>query len=208
LLIEDALGCEYETEVTVSEPDPLDLSIGLNLEADESLFFGDSLILNANTFVPGNQIDTFFWNQPELIRCEDEDCFEGVVNNLFDPTSFTGTLIDTSGCTVSTTVAITIEKVREIFIPNSFSPNGDGTNDIFFINGGRGIAQVNSFQVFNRWGEVVFSDANFQPNDPERGWNGLFRGQAVNPAVFVYVAEIAFVDGLEELFSGDVTVIK
>jgi len=123
-------------------------------------------------------------NRSELIRCEDEDCFEGVVNNLFDPTSFTGTLIDTSGCTVSATVAITIEKVREIFIPNSFSPNGDGINDIFFINGGRGIAQVNSFQVFNRWGEVVFSDTNFQPT------------------------EIAFVDGFEELFSGDVTVIK
>ena len=208
LMIEDALGCEYETEVTVTEPDQIGLSIDLNLETDESLFFGDSLILSADPFLPGTEIDTFFWDQPELIRCEDEDCFEGVVNNLFDPTSFTGTLIDTSGCRVSTTVAITIEKVREIFIPNSFSPNGDGINDIFFINGGRGIAQVNSFQVFNRWGEVVFSDTNFQPNDPDRGWNGIFRGQSVNPAVFVYVAEIAFVDGFEELYSGDVTVVK
>ena len=206
--VADALGCEFETEVTVTEPDPLNLTIDLNLEADQSLFFGDSLILNAQTFVPDNQIDTLIWNQPDIIRCEDEDCFGGVVNNLFDPTSFTATLIDTAGCTVSATVAVEIEKVREIYIPNSFSPNDDGLNDIFFINGGRGIDQINSFTVYNRWGEVVYSNINFQPNDPDQGWNGTFRGKEVNPAVYVYVAEIKFVDGFEEMYSGDVTVMK
>ncbi len=206
--VEDALGCEWETEVTVTEPDELDLTIDLNLEADQSLFFGDSLILNANTFVPDNQIDTLIWNQPNLIRCEDEDCYEGVVNNLFDPTSFSATLIDTAGCTVTATVAIGIEKEREIYIPNSFSPNDDGINDIFFINGGRGIDRINSFIVYNRWGEVVYSNANFQPNDPDQGWDGTFRSKGVNPAVFVYVAEIKFIDGFEEMYSGDVTVIK
>jgi len=208
VLVADALGCEWESEVIITEPDPLDLTIDLNLEADNSLFFGDSLILNASTFVPSNQIDTLIWNQPNLIRCEDEDCYEGVVTNLFDPTNFTATLIDTSGCTVTASVDVSIEKVREIYIPNSFSPNADGTNDIFFINGGRGIDRVKSFQVFNRWGEVVYSDINFQPNDPARGWNGTFRGKEVNPAVFVYVAEIVFIDGFEELYSGDVTVMK
>ena len=117
-------------------------------------------------------------------------------------------MIDTAGCTVTASVAVGVEKVREVYIPNSFSPNGDGTNDIFFINGGRGIRQVNSFRVYNRWGEVVYSDINFQPNDPSRGWNGMFRGKEVNPAVFVYIAEISFIDGIEEMYSGDVTVMK
>ena len=206
--VQDALGCEFETEVTVTEPDPLDLTIGLNLEADQSLFYGDSLILNAQTFVSDNQIDTLIWNQPDLIRCEDEDCYQAVVNNLFDPTSFSATLIDTAGCSVTATVAIRVEKAREIYIPNVFSPNNDGVNDIFFINGGRGIDQINSFRIFNRSGEEVYSDINFQPNDPNRGWNGFFRGKAVNPAVFVYVAKIKFVDGFEELYSGDITVMK
>jgi len=208
VMVEDALGCEWETEVTVTEPEPLDLTIGLNLETDESLFFGDSLILNAQTFVPENQIDTLIWNQADLIRCEDEDCYEAVVNNLFNSTNFGVTLIDTAGCTATATVDISVEKAREVYIPNSFSPNNDGINDIFFINGGRGIEIVKSFRVFNRWGEVVYADINFQPNDPNRGWNGMFRGKSVDPAVFIYVAEISFIDGFDEMYSGDVAVMK
>ena len=81
------------------------------------------------------------------------------------------------------------------------------------INGGLGVEKINYFRIFNRWGEVVFaveSDAglDIQPNDPNFAWDGTFRGQTMNPGVFVYVAEIEFTDGEVILYQGDVTLIK
>ena len=55
---------------------------------------------------------------------------------------------------------------------------------------------------------MVFQDADFQPNDPSHGWKGRFRGEELNPAVFVYWAEIEFVDGVKKIYKGDVTLIK
>ena len=70
------------------------------------------------------------------------------------------------------------------------------------------IEQINFFQVFTRWGEPVFLAENFQPNDPQFGWDGRFRGEELDPAVFVWVAEVAFVDGRKEVIKGDVTLVR
>ena len=66
------------------------------------------------------------------------------------------------------------------------SPNNDGINDVFMIFGGPDVVQVNTFKVFDRWGETVFEQNNFQPNDPpDFAWEGTFRNsQALNTSVF------------------------
>ena len=106
------------------------------------------------------------------------------------------------------TVLIQVDKVRKIYIPNAFSPNGDGVNDYFMIYSGPGISQVLSFKIYDRWGEQLFQQLNFQPNDRAYGWDGTFKGQNMNNAVFVYVAEVAFIDGVKILYSGDVTLLR
>ena len=68
--------------------------------------------------------------------------------------------------------------------------------------------EIKSFLVFNRWGETVFERYNFQPNDPSLGWDGRFRGQMMNAAVFVYYLEVEFIDGETELFKGDVMLMR
>ncbi|HQU60334.1 MAG TPA: gliding motility-associated C-terminal domain-containing protein, partial [Saprospiraceae bacterium] len=106
-------------------------------------------------------------------------------------------------------VRVYVDKRPNIFIPNAFSPNGDGANDVFLIFARSGsVAQVRSFYIFNRWGEQVFQAFGFPPNDPRYGWDGIFRGEPMNPAVFSYFAEIEFVDGSVELFKGDVQLVK
>ena len=70
------------------------------------------------------------------------------------------------------------------------------------------VKQVNTFQIYDRWGELVFSAKNFLPNNPAFGWGGRLNGQQLNPAVFVYFAEIEFIDGSSEIFKGDVTLIE
>ncbi len=65
----------------------------------------------------------------------------------------------------------------QVFIPNAFSPDGDGVNDILMVRG-KGIGQVRSFRIFSRWGELVFEKTNFQPNDPALfGWDGRVKRQ-------------------------------
>jgi hypothetical protein len=65
--------------------------------------------------------------------------------------------------------------------------------------------------VFNRWGELVHERENFQPvieNTVDYGWDGKFKGEELNPAVFVYLAEVEFIDGRVEIYKGDVSLVK
>lgn len=93
------------------------------------------------------------------------------------------------------------------FIPNTFTPNGDGQNDIFYVRG-RGVRNIKSFRVFNRWGQLVFERANCQSDDPACGWDGRFAGQLLPPDVFVYYAEIVCDSGEPMTLKGNVTLLR
>lgn len=94
-----------------------------------------------------------------------------------------------------------------LFMPNTFSPNNDGSNDIFFPRG-KGISGVKSLQIFNRSGAVVFQKLNFSINDPSSGWNGTYNGQALTQDVFVYQIEVICDGNQVFTFKGDVTLIR
>jgi hypothetical protein len=63
-------------------------------------------------------------------------------------------------------------------------------------------------RIYDRWGELLFENENFTPNIPQFGWNGIARGDKVNPGVYVYVVEVEYFDGSSDVLSGDVTVIR
>ena len=92
-----------------------------------------------------------------------------------------------------------------LFIPNSFSPNNDGNNDILFVRGS-GIKNIKLF-IYNRWGEKVYqcSMLNIQCS---KGWDGTYRGKKLNAGVFVYYIEVEFVDGQFIRQKGNVTLIR
>lgn len=94
-----------------------------------------------------------------------------------------------------------------VFLPNTFSPNGDGQNDIFYIRG-RGIRTVKVFRIFNRWGQLVFERGHFNAEDPAAGWDGSFRGVALNPDVFVYYTEMVCDTNETFVLKGNVTLLK
>ena len=108
-------------------------------------------------------------------------------------------------CTAEDQIIVRVKKERLVYIPSGFAPDGDPQNSVFMIYAGRGVVEVKKFLVFDRWGESVFEGFNFQPNDPGFGWDGTLKGEKMNPAVFVYMAEIEFADGSTELYKGDVT---
>jgi gliding motility-associated-like protein len=105
---------------------------------------------------------------------------------------------------------ITIEVLcngSNVYIPNTFSPNKDGVNDVFYVRG-KGLFSIKSMKVFNRWGELVFERLGFNPNDATLGWDGTFKDQKLSPDVFVYVIEALCDNSVVLKYQGNVTLVK
>ncbi len=203
ILIQDAKGCEYEDVVVIEAA----IELVLNVEREVILGLGDDYQIDAYTNIPPSEIDTIIWSPFTGLDCT--NCLNPIVDTILHEIEYTVTIIDTSGCSITAQIMLRVDKTREVFIPNAFSPNNDGINDriMIFANAEK-VIQVNTFRIFDRWGEVVFEANGFQPNDPDNGWDGFLNGEKLNPAVFVYFAEIEFIDGVTLMYKGDVTLME
>lgn len=90
---------------------------------------------------------------------------------------------------------------QNIFIPDIFSPNGDGNNDKFFVRGNN-IKEV-YFAIYDRWGEKIF-----ETTDKNTGWDGTYKGNRLSTAVFVYYCYGKYSDGTDFKQKGDVTLVR
>ena len=197
---EDSYGCRYELgALVIKEPDQLLVA----LPPDTTIQVGKSIRIQALA----NQTDSlsFSWNPSQDLDCN--DCESPVASPPYS-IRYEVTVRDSNGCVAEDDIMIFVNRKRNVYIPSGFSPNDDGKNDRFYIFGDETVAQIRSFRIFNRWGESVYEIYGFPPNDPAFGWNGTFRGELMNPAVFAYMAEVEFSDGEVVLFYGDVTLAR
>lgn len=204
IIIQDAIGCEHE-EIVYIQPAP---ELIVNVEPEVVLELGDNYQIDALVNIPPSEIDTIIWSPTVGLSCI--NCLNPSVTSLLNEIQYTVTVINLGGCEARDQIMLRVDKTREVFIPNAFSPNNnDGQNDVFmiFANNDK-IKKVNSLQVYDRWGEQVFIAKDFMPNDPNFGWNGTLKEEKLNPAVFVYWAEIEFIDGVKILYKGDVTLMQ
>jgi gliding motility-associated-like protein len=112
------------------------------------------------------------------------------------------------GCYASDRVNVIVKfDGSNVFIPNLFSPNNDGVNDIFYPRG-KGIYKIKKMAIFSRWGEMVFEKTNFDSNDPSAGWDGSFKGGKLGTDVFVYVVELMGENGTILPLSGNVSLMR
>ena len=194
-------GCFAEQDFILVEPDPMTANISTSIDtADELVIvFGDSLLLTAQTNSPA-PIDTFLWEPQGLGK---SFWFAPQATSLVNLT-----VVDINGCTASDQIRVIVEKVRDVFVPNIFSPNDDGRNDVFYIQSGDQVVEIESFSVYNRWGEPVHEVTNIQANDPDSGWDGTHRGELMNSGVFVWYAEIRYNDGQTAIIKGDVVLMR
>jgi gliding motility-associated-like protein len=202
--VEDANGCQVSSQLVVPQPPQLIVDLGADIEID----LADSTRLNAIPNTLPNVPITFTWSAvPADATMSCTNCQQPVVHPL-STTTYTVTITDPNGCQATDEITVRVDKNRNIYIPNAFSPDGDGTNDYFMVYGGGGVSNIRLMRVFDRWGELLFEDANFQPNSAEHGWNGLFRNKKCNPGVFVYYIEAEFIDGEMIEYKGDVTLVR
>ena len=122
------------------------------------------------------------------------------------PARISLTIIDERGCMTTDELNLSVDETRKLHIPNAFSPNEDGVNDFFFIQGRA--EQVLSLQIYDRWGRLLFDQSSHDPNSAELGWDGSFKGERVDSGIYLWIAEIEFANGEVELRSGDLLLIR
>ncbi len=205
IIIQDGNGCENSIDVILEEPEQVSVELQLDLTGNENIMqYGDSTLLTALVTPDWDSLDIIVWTPDELINCD--TC----QTNYISPTEQTtfSILINENGCFDEDELSVLVNKNWSVFIPNAFSPNSDGFNDVFYIFAGKGVVKIRSFLVFDRWGSVMWEYYNFQPNDLTYGWDGTNRGQLQNTGVFTWFAEIEFLDGSVNLFEGDVMLLR
>ena len=202
VLVYDAFECSTALSVNITEPE----EIFLNLPEVVTVELGDSvqLIPIYSSQLP---IDSFYWTPTNYLS--DSSLLQPFVVGLDQDQVFELTLVDANGCTQTAAVQVELDRNRNVYIPNVFSPNHDGFNDVFFPKTGIGVKEVNFMNIYDRWGELIYSAEHFLPRDNStQYWDGTFRGKALHPGVFVYLIQVEFLDGRKLLYRGDVTLIR
>ncbi len=160
---------------------------------------------NAQLQATGTLINTYEWTPAAHLSC---DSCPNPVSSTIHSTTYAVTVWSQYGCRASDTVNLYFTcSEGQLFIPNTFTPNGDGENDVFYPRGG-GVSSIKAFRIYNRWGELLFEKENFQINDKSSGWDGIYQGQVARPDVYVYLVEAVCATGELLFIKGDVTLIK
>jgi len=196
--IKQGSGCNQSQLFTISEPPTF------NLIKDDtlSIALGDSVEIVA-TIEDGST--NFEWTPPSGLACP--TC-PTTMASPSQNTLYEARVGSPEGCQLVDRLFIEVRPVTELFFPTAFSPNGDDINDVLRPFGGPSVARVNSFLVFDRWGEMVFQVYNFDPDDETIGWNGNRNDDEMMPGVYVVLAEAEFLDGTVRTFTSDVTLLR
>ena len=101
---------------------------------------------------------------------------------------------------------LAIEK-SGIYIPNTFAP-GSYDNSSFTVFGGSEVRQLRWLRVFDRWGELIFENKDFGPNDLSQGWDGTFRNKPAPTGVYLFMTQVEYENGTMKTFQGDLLLIR
>lgn len=208
VMIKNALGCITIQNVNI----PLLQEITVQLIPEINLKIGVSQQIDVDIAdLPIALIDTIIWTPANGLIFADTS-----INSLLHPTlldapdgSYSVTIYTHDGCSEDATIIVRNIRELDIYAPNIIHPESNAGNSSFFLVSKPGsVKMINALRIYDRWGNMVFMAKNIQPDDPSVGWSGDFLGQAVNPAVFVWVADITFIDDSTLIKKGDVTVIR
>ena len=201
LFVQDGNACLFDsTNVLISEPQELRVDLGEDIITE----IGERAFLQALVAGGTGGVD-FSWEVPTDMILSCEDCFEPFVL-ANEAGNLIVNVIDENDCIARDNILIRVSKNYKLFIPNAFSPNLDGVNDLF-MPFGKASTLIKSMSIFDRWGNLVYDEGDFYATG-QTGWDGKAKGQFVETGVYVYSIEAIFVDGESVLYKGDVTVVR
>jgi gliding motility-associated-like protein len=195
----DDIKCFADTGFVTVKVYPIpDVEAGV----DKTINVGQSIDI---TPVISSDVTSVYWlPAPGIIQKNTN----GITVKPNETTQYTLEATNSGGCKTRDKVTIfVICNGTNIFLPNTFSPNGDRHNDIFYPRG-TGLFTIKTLRIFNRWGEVVYEKSNFLPNNEPAGWDGTYKGRLQNPDVFVYTVDIVCDNSAVLTLKGNVALIK
>ncbi len=195
-------GCEASEEATLYATLVLDLYAGGDIDID----LGESVQLNAETSVPEDEVFSIYW-YPENGTLSCIECYDPLATPYYT-TEYVVTMEDIYGCVIEDEIIIRVDRTTKLYAPNIFTPDDDGINDKWILYSAENVDLINEIYVYNRWGEKVWENFNVNTGDESEGWDGTFKGEAVNPAVFAWYAIVTLIDGSKVTVKGDVTVMR
>ncbi len=200
LTVSDANGCSYVESYQITEPDLVTLDLG----PDRTVNVDDSVSIALNTNLTPGGTDAIVWSEYNGAACAGCTKFEFIA---VSSATISAMISDTSGCVAEDSMRLRVLVPRIYYIPNVFSPNGDGLNDYFFITGKANLTTIVYLRIFDRWGNQLFESNGTSPGVANEGWDGKFDGKYMLPGVYAYIAEMDF-EGIKETVTGEVTIIR
>ncbi len=191
--VSDANGCTVSESIFITEPVALFVDI---LPARDSITLGDTVAYTIQH--NADAITNYVWQSDTWLSCN--DC-ENPLAIPQDSITYTLTITDTNTCTATNSASIFIKPKKAWFIPNIFSPNGDGRNDILYAYI-KGIKKM-TFNIYNRWGEKVFT-----ATDPLVGWDGTYKNKLAPEGVYVYDIQVVYWDNIQVKDKGSITLVR
>lgn len=195
----DSLGCFKDTaSVTATLFNYPKVDLG----PDITVSIGNTLTLSS---VVSNDVVSYRWTPATDLSCT--TCPNPQLTTRQD-VLYRLLVTNNGGCVAEDSVRIIVTcNNSSVFVPNTFSPNGDGMNDVFYPRG-KGLYSIRSLKIYNRWGEPVFEKRDFPPNDPSSGWTGMYKGKMAEVGVYTYYVEIVCNSSQVIKYFGNVNLIQ
>ncbi len=197
----DANDCEAKEIIMIN----VSIDINVDLGDDQIIMPGDTSTIEALVNVPFDSLASITWTG--LMNPDCPTCLTQFVVPIIT-TAYTVSVSNAQGCTDLDSMIVFVQRNIDIYVPNVFSPNSDGINDRLLISAGADVEEIESFTIFDRWGNMIYLNEHFLPNDPGEAWDGKRKGVTVNPGVYAYKMLAKFADGRTEIRYGDVTLFK
>ncbi len=199
LTIRDRFGCSAVLAVEIPVPPALEVDLGADIRLDLGESTTLSVVSNYQNlqyqWSPVDILDCESCSRPNLLPLEDQLIVVEVTNEF--------------GCTAMDSVQVIVSKNYPIYAPNVFSPNNDGINDFFTIYArSNAVSDIQKLMIFDRWGKVLFERNNIPVNSDIDGWDGFVNGKLAASGVYVFVADVAFIDGVVRQHTGSVALIQ
>ena len=202
IVVTDDNDCSATAAVNIMDLESPEI---LDFQTSYTITEGESVILEGNFL---EAIDRIEWSGDPSLDCT--DCANPTATPLQDA-SYTITVFDTNGCSESLTITVIVGLMLvpdgDLYVPNVFSPNGDGFNDSFdLLTGPDSNITILDYLIYDRWGNLLYD--NPIALGAGNGWNGIFNDEEIQPGVFVYLIRYQAGDSEPVVLRGDVTLVK
>jgi gliding motility-associated-like protein len=192
----DPTGCKDTLSFTITQPLPVTLNVS---PADTTIKEGDPVAVTSVLAPYPTGSVSYSWTPTQGLSCA--NCADPIFNSTAGEYQYTLVTRYNGVCSISDTIRVKVYSLHRIYVPNAFTPNGDGVNDIFYVFP-IGVKYID-LRIFDRWGEKVF-----ESEDETRGWDGKYRSSIQEPGVYVYVLDVIFNDGYTVHDKGSITLIR